>query len=100
MAPLLDLRGLSVPVVQGGMGSISRHGLAAAVSEAGGLGTIAGARAPIADEIAAARTATGRPIAVNPLFPFLRPRAGAAGAAPAPLVTFCGDPRRLAAVRP
>lgn len=38
------------------MGSVARHELAAAVSDAGGLGTIAGARAPIAAELAAART--------------------------------------------
>jgi len=97
MAPLLDLRGLSVPVVQGGMGSVSRHGLAAAVSEAGGLGTIAGVRAPIADEIAAARKLTERPIAVNLLLPFLRPGDGEAAAAADAIVTFWGEPRRLAA---
>jgi nitronate monooxygenase len=56
MAVGLDLRRLEVPVVQAGMGgSIARHELAAAVSEAGGLGTIAGESAPIAAELAAAR---------------------------------------------
>ena len=55
------------------MGGIARHELAAAVSEAGGLGTIAGVRIPIAAEIAAARTLTGKPIAVNLLLPFVRP---------------------------
>ena len=67
MAAALDLRRLDVPVVQAGMGGVARHELAAAVSEAGGLGTIAGVRAPIADEIAIARRLTGRPIAVNSL---------------------------------
>ena len=43
------------------MGSVARHELAAAVSDAGGLGTIAGARAPIAAELAAARKLTDRP---------------------------------------
>jgi NAD(P)H-dependent flavin oxidoreductase YrpB (nitropropane dioxygenase family) len=39
---LLDRLGLAAPVVQAGMGGgLSRHELAAAVSEAGGLGTIA-----------------------------------------------------------
>src|SRR5437764_6606474 len=97
MTPLLDLRSLSVPVVQGGMGSVSRHELAAAVSEAGGLGTIAGVRAPIADEIAAARKLTERPIAANLLLPFLRPGDGEAAAAADAIVTFWGEPRRLAA---
>ncbi len=59
----LELRQLELPIVQAGMGAVARHELAAAVSEAGGLGTIAGARAPIAKEIAAARRLTDRPIA-------------------------------------
>jgi nitronate monooxygenase len=97
MPAILDLRSLQTPVVQAGMGSVARHELAAAVSEAGGLGTIAGVRAPIAVEIAAARRLTGRPIAVNLLLPFLRPGdAEAAGHADA-IVTFWGTPRRLAA---
>jgi NAD(P)H-dependent flavin oxidoreductase YrpB (nitropropane dioxygenase family) len=91
-----DLSQLDVPVVQAGMGSVAGHELAAAVSEAGGLGTIGGVRAPIAQEIAAARRLTGRPVAVNLLLPFVRPgdvrEAGAADA----IVTFWGKPRRLA----
>jgi nitronate monooxygenase len=43
----LELSSLEAPVVQAAMGGIARHELAAAVSEAGGLGTIAGVRAPI-----------------------------------------------------
>jgi nitronate monooxygenase len=98
MPGVLDLRRLEVPVVQAGMGGISRHELAAAVSEAGGLGTIAGARAEIAEEIAAARRITGRPIAVNLLLPFVRPGDAEAAAAADAIVTFWGEPRRLAAV--
>jgi len=79
------------------MGSIARHELAAAVSEAGGLGTIAGALAPIAEEIAAARRLTGRPIAVNLLLPFVRPGDADAAAEADAIVTFWGEPRRLAA---
>ena len=79
------------------MGGVARHELAAAVSEAGGLGTIAGVRAPIAAEIAAARRLTGRPIAVNLLLPFLRPGDAEAAAAADAIVTFWGTPRRLAA---
>ena len=77
-------------------GRIARHELAAAVSEAGGLGTIAGAQAPIAAELAAARRLTGRPLAVNLLLPFLRPGDAEAAAGADAIVTFWGTPRRLA----
>ncbi len=97
MPAALDLRSLEAPVVQAGMGSVARHELAAAVSEAGGLGTIAGVRAPIAAEIAAARRLTGRPIAVNLLLPFVRPGDAEAAADADAIVTFWGTPRRLAA---
>lgn len=96
MPVALDLHSLAAPVVQAGMGSVSRHELAATVSEAGGLGTIAGVRAPIAAEIAAARRLTGRPIAVNLLLPFLRRGDAEAAAAADAIVTFWGQPRRLA----
>src|SRR5947209_9420848 len=79
------------------MGSVARHELAAAVSEAGGLGTIGGARAPIARELAAARRLTGRPIAVNLLLPFVQPGDAEAAANADVVVTFWGPPRRLAA---
>jgi NAD(P)H-dependent flavin oxidoreductase YrpB (nitropropane dioxygenase family) len=94
---VIDLRMLEAPIVQAGMGSIARYELAAAVSEIGGLGTVAGVRAPIAYEIAAARRLTGRPIAVNILLPFLRPGDADAASAADVIVTFWGKPRRLAA---
>src|SRR5690242_14979903 len=97
MAAAFDLRRLNVPVVQAGMGTVAGHELAAAVSESGGLGTIAGARADIAAEVAAARRLTGRPIAVNLLLPFVRPGDIEAAAAADAVVTFWGEPRRLAA---
>jgi NAD(P)H-dependent flavin oxidoreductase YrpB (nitropropane dioxygenase family) len=97
VAATLDLRNLKTPIVQAGMGFISRHELAAAVSEAGGLGTIAGAGAPIADELAAARTLTKRPVAVNLLLPFVRPGDAEAAADADAVVTFWGEPRRLTA---
>ena len=78
------------------MGAVARHELAAAVSEAGGLGTIGGARAPIAEELAAARRLTGRPIAVNLVLPLLRPGDVQAAADADVIVTFWGKPRRLA----
>jgi len=97
MPAALDLRSLEAPVVQAGMGGVARHELAAAVSEAGGVGTIAGVRAPIAAEIAAARRLTGRPIAVNLLLPFVRPGDAEAAADADAIVSFWGTPRRLAA---
>jgi NAD(P)H-dependent flavin oxidoreductase YrpB (nitropropane dioxygenase family) len=93
---LLERLGVEVPVVQAGMGGgLSRHELAAAVSEAGGLGTIAvnGAGA-IRRELATARTLTRRPLAVNLLLPFARRDWFAAAAAADVVVTFWGRPRR------
>lgn len=83
-------------MVQAGMGAVARHELAAAVSAAGGLGTIAGARAPIARELAAARRLTDRPVAVNLLLPFVRAADVEAAAGADAIVTFWGVPRRLA----
>ncbi len=76
-------------------GGISRHELAAAVSEAGGLGTIAvnGAGA-IARELAAARKLTDRPVAVNLLLPFARQDWFEAASGADVVVTFWGAPRR------
>jgi nitronate monooxygenase len=97
MPERLDLKHLELPIVQAGMGAVARHELAAAVSEAGGLGTIAGARARSAQELAAARKLTGRPLAVNLLLPFLRSGDVEAAAGADLIVTFWGRPRRLAA---
>lgn len=78
------------------MGAAARHELAAAVSEAGGLGTIGGARGRIAEELAAARKLTGRPIAVNLILHLLRPGDVQAAKDADVIVTFWGEPRRLA----
>ncbi len=76
-------------------GGISRHELAAAVSEAGGLGTIAvGGPEAIERELAAARALTDRPIAVNLLLPLARRSWFEAAAAADVVVTFWGKPRR------
>ena len=76
-------------------GGLSRHELAAAVSEAGGLGTIAvSGAAAIRRELAAARRLTGRPIAVNLLLPFARRDWFEAAAEADAVVTFWGKPRR------
>lgn len=96
MPSLLERLGVEVPVVQAGMGGgLSRHELAAAVSEAGGLGTIAvNGAAAIRSELAAARALTDRPVAVNLLLPFARRDWFAAAAEADVVVTFWGRPRR------
>ena len=71
-----ELFGIEYPIVCAGMGNLARANLAAAVSEAGGLGTIAMPGASpdaMAAEISVARKITGKPIVVNQLVPFLRP---------------------------
>jgi NAD(P)H-dependent flavin oxidoreductase YrpB (nitropropane dioxygenase family) len=94
--PLLERLKIRTPIVQAGLGGgLSRHELAAAVSEGGGLGTIAvnGAGA-IERELMAARALTERPIAVNVLLPFARRDWFAAAAGADVVVTFWGRPRR------
>ncbi|HEX3174482.1 MAG TPA: nitronate monooxygenase [Solirubrobacterales bacterium] len=93
---LLDRLGIETPVVQAGMGGgLSRHELAATVSEAGGLGTIAvGSADAIKQELASARALTDRPLAVNLLLPFARRSWFEAASAADAVVTFWGRPRR------
>jgi nitronate monooxygenase len=95
-AHALKSLGIEAPVVQAGMGGgLSRHELAAAVSEAGGLGTIAvNGAAAIQGELAAARALTGRPLAANVLLPFARREWFAAAAEADVVVTFWGRPQR------
>jgi nitronate monooxygenase len=92
----LQTLGIEAPVVQAGLGGgLSRHELAAAVSEAGGLGTIAviGAEA-IEDELASARALTDRPLAVNLLLPFADRDWFEAATQADVVVTFWGEPER------
>ncbi|MBR5444693.1 MAG: nitronate monooxygenase [Clostridia bacterium] len=66
--PLCDLVGITYPIFQGGMAHVSDAGLAAAVSEAGGLGIISAMSrdgAYVREQIRLARTMTSRPIGVN-----------------------------------
>jgi NAD(P)H-dependent flavin oxidoreductase YrpB (nitropropane dioxygenase family) len=96
MNELLDRLGVTLPIVQAGMGGgIADHRLAAAVSEAGGLGTI-GMRGPAAlsSEMQAARRLTGNPVAVNLLLPFLRPAHLQVVRNADVVVTFWGTPSR------
>ena len=62
---ILDIK---YPIFQGGMAWVSESNLAAAVSNAGGLGIIAGGRAPaeyIREEIRKAKELTDKPFGVN-----------------------------------
>ena len=69
--PLCDLLGIRYPICQAGMGWVARSELAAAVSEAGGLGVIAAAHGSPADlrtEIRRVRDTTDKPFGVDILF--------------------------------
>jgi NAD(P)H-dependent flavin oxidoreductase YrpB (nitropropane dioxygenase family) len=96
LSALLERLGVSLPVVQAGMGGgLAGGALAGAVSRAGGLGTV-GFVAPerMRAEVAAAREHTDRPVAANLLLPFARgPHFEAASTADV-VVTFWGRPRR------
>lgn len=60
--------GIEVPVIQGGMAWVAEYHLAAAVSNAGGLGLIGATSAPaewVRDQIRKAKELTDRPFGVN-----------------------------------
>ncbi|MBQ8185244.1 MAG: nitronate monooxygenase [Clostridia bacterium] len=65
--PLCDLVGIEYPIFQGGMAHISDGNLAAAVSEAGGLGIISANSGAdwLREQIHIARAKTSKPIGVN-----------------------------------
>lgn len=65
---LCDMLGIKYPIIQGGMAWIADSQLAAAVSNAGGLGLIAAANAPVdyvREEIRKAKKLTDKPFGVN-----------------------------------
>lgn len=65
---ITELLGIEYPIIQGGMAWVAEHNLAAAVSEAGGLGLIGGASAPgevVREEIRKAKELTKKPFGVN-----------------------------------
>lgn len=65
---LCEILGIKYPIFQGAMAWVSDASLAAAVSNAGGLGIIAGGNAPgdiIREEIRKAKELTDKPFAVN-----------------------------------
>lgn len=63
-----ELLGIEYPIIQGGMAWVAEQHLAAAVSNAGGLGLIGGANAPgevVRDMIRKCRELTDKPFGVN-----------------------------------
>ncbi|EJN56764.1 enoyl-[acyl-carrier-protein] reductase FabK [Loigolactobacillus coryniformis] len=68
MSPFMQSLGLKYPIFQGGMAWVANGELAAAVSNAGGLGIIGSGHAPatvVAKEIATAKALTDKPFGVN-----------------------------------
>lgn len=65
---ITELLGIKYPIIQGGMAWVAEHKLAAAVSNAGGAGIIAGGSAPIdylRDQIRKCKELTDKPFGVN-----------------------------------
>ena len=65
---ITELLGIEYPIIQGGMAWVAEYHLAAAVSEAGGLGIIGAASAPpewVRDQIQKAKKMTDKPFGVN-----------------------------------
>ena len=65
---ITELLGIEYPVIQGGMAWVAECHLAAAVSNAGGLGLIAAAAAPaewVREQIRKTRELTDKPFGVN-----------------------------------
>ncbi|MCC3158345.1 nitronate monooxygenase [Hymenobacter sp. 15J16-1T3B] len=81
MPDLLTRLGIPHPIIQAPMAGVSTPALAAAVSEAGGLGSVAAGSAPaaaLAQQIAEVRARTARPFNVN-LFCHAQPAPDASG---------------------
>ncbi|MCI8743463.1 MAG: enoyl-[acyl-carrier-protein] reductase FabK [Lachnospiraceae bacterium] len=65
---ITELLGIEHPIIQGGMAWVAENHLAAAVSQAGGLGLIGGANAPgevVRDYIRKVKEVTDKPFGVN-----------------------------------
>ena len=65
---ITELLGIEEPVIQGGMAWVAEYHLAAAVSEAGGLGIIGAASAPpevVREQIRKVKERTSKPFGVN-----------------------------------
>lgn len=65
---ITELLGIEYPIIQGGMAWVAEYHLAAAVSEAGGLGLIGAASAPadiVREQIKEAKKLTNKPFGIN-----------------------------------
>lgn len=65
---ITEILGIEYPIIQGGMAWVATHELAAAVSEAGGLGIIGAGGAPasfVREQIQKAKAQTDKPFGVN-----------------------------------
>ena len=65
---ITKLLGIEYPIIQGGMAWVAEYHLAAAVSEAGGLGLIRAANAPaewVREQIQKVKELTKKPFGVN-----------------------------------
>lgn len=65
---ITELLGIEYPIIQGGMAWVAEYNLAAAVSNAGGLGIIGAASAPpeiVREQIQKAKALTDKPFGVN-----------------------------------
>ena len=94
-SPLCDLVGIDVPIIQAGMSIFTSPALAAAVSDAGALGSLGAWNRPTDEfrrELAELRDLTDRPFAVNHVVPGLDEDAFSATLEPAPaVVSFALD---------
>lgn len=99
MSDFLAQVGVRLPLFQAGMGGgISGVGLAVAVTQAGGLGTLGMASAArMGAELEQARRQTEGPLAINLLLPFVRPAHARVAADADVVVTFWGRPERRSA---
>ena len=98
---LCDLLGIEYPIVQGGMVWVSYHGLCAAVSEAGGLGILAGGSMTsdeLREEIRLVKAKTKKPFGIN--VPIVKPDSDglisvAIEEGAAVISTSAGNPKRF-----
>ena len=70
--PLCDMLDIEHPILLAGMGGVSYHALVAAVSEAGGIGTLGASTMSVdelPEEMAAVRALTSKPFGVDLLLP-------------------------------
>ena len=101
---ITELLGIEYPIIQGGMAWVAEHTLAAAVSEAGGLGLIGAGGAPaefFEEQIRRVREATDKPFGVNIML--MNPQADAIAQAAARegvkvVTTGAGNPGRYMAM--